>query len=127
MTTSELRIGNWVMYKDKVRKIDGLWGDNFILPYHSFWSSEEILNPILLTPEILECAGFTKSEKSNEFWEFWTLPNNWYISKSLHTEPSAGVKEGCVYWGEEYWEIKSLHHLQNIYHALTGQELKIEL
>lgn len=81
------------------------------------------LDPIELTPDVLLACGFEKHENSNEFWNHWVLPNNWYISEALHNEPSAGVRVGICYWSDIYIAVKNLHHLQNLYFALTGKEL----
>jgi len=81
------------------------------------------LSGIPLTEERIFDLGFIKSDRSNEYWTFYVLPNGWYISQSHHNEPSAGVKEGCFYWGDNFIEIKYIHKLQNIYYALTTQEL----
>lgn len=83
------------------------------------------IQPIPISPEILLKCGFTKHENSNEYWNFWILSNGWHISEALHTEPSAGVKTGLCYWSDEYIEIKYLHQLQNLYFALTSQEMNI--
>lgn len=84
---------------------------------------ERKIHPIPLTPEILLACGFGY-DRSNEYWTFYSLPNNWHIGESCHNEPSAGVEKGKFYWGENYKEIKSLHQLQNLYFALTGSELE---
>lgn len=139
--TNELMLGNWIIEtedggEDRYIQIDHLteWG---IIHYYNlggygdagYMDSTELeyLKPISLTSEILEKSGFKKSEKSNEWWNFWILPNNWYLCEALHTEPAAGVEEGKFYHGDNYTEIKSLHHLQNYYFVTTGLKLEIKL
>lgn len=138
--TEELMLGNWVIDtsgKEEVyAKVDHFaeWG------IVNYWSeggygdagymdstTNEYLKPIPLSSEALMKAGFSKHPRSNEYWNFWILPNKWYISEALHSEPSAGVEEGKFYHGDNYTEIKSLHHLQNYYFITTGLKLDIKL
>jgi hypothetical protein len=85
------------------------------------------MNPIPLTPAILVACGFVKTDSSNEYWNHWVLKNGWHISESLHDEPSAGVVTGLCYYSEDYIQIKYLHQLQNLYFALTGKEITVNL
>lgn len=96
--------------------------DDMGLPLSLFYNSED-LQPVPISTEVLIAYGFEKHRNSNEFWTFWHLPNNWHIGEAHHTEPSAGVKKGLYYWGEEYLEVKYLHQLQNLYFAYTGKEI----
>lgn len=84
------------------------------------FTSTENLYPIPLTPEILEKAGFKKLSYDFEFWKnsMWRLKqhklnNEWYLTH-------CGEEVDCI-------KIKYLHQLQNLYFALTGEELNIEL
>lgn len=126
-----LMIGNWVIYENKyiqVESIDGITiNQEFFGGQICFDIKMDELSPIPLTPEILEKCGFKKHKNSNEYWTFWILPNEWRINQSHHNEPSAGVESGKFYWGEEYIEMTSLHHLQNFYFCHTGKELEVKL
>jgi hypothetical protein len=134
INVKEFRCGNWLAYDheggehtsyhqvsvDLLRQIE-LFAkdpnndefDRFGFPY--FY--------IDITEKILIACGFTKHDNSNEFWNHWVLPNGWHISEALHNEPSAGVSYGICYWSDNYITVKNLHHLQNLYFALTGKEL----
>lgn len=134
----ELRIGNLVNFSYKYKKqnvyrsckvlaikLDGVALDDI----HGVLAVgfDDSVSPILLTPEILvDACGFEK-DKSNEFWNFYSLKNGWYIGEALHNEPSAAVKTGYYYWGDDYHEMQYLHQLQNLYYALTGIELSIDI
>lgn len=84
------------------------------------------IEPIPLSKDILYKAGFQKHINSNEYWNIYNLPNGFYISEALHTEPAAGVKKGLFYEGEEYTELEFLHWLQNFYFfSCNGRELDI--
>lgn len=134
---NELRIGNWIswnFYKGgNVGMVDAIVDYpnkkmiNLVNSGIKNAFSVELIpgefDPIPLTPEILVACGFKKHDNSNEYWTFYNLPNNWYIAQSHHNEPSAGVKEGCFYWGDQYKEVKFLHRLQNLVFELMDIEL----
>lgn len=114
---NELRIGNWV-------KINGV---NLIVTPELFCLiiSGDIAppKPIPITPEILEKAGFYKEEGTIECWtkndpEFSickTLGEGFlFCQLSCDTVSIIGKSK-----------IEYLHQLQNLYFALTGQELPI--
>lgn len=74
--------------------------------------------PIPLTPEILEKCGFKHTwgdiyELEDGFGVYASLRNGWMVSQSRDI---SNIK------GADY-----LHQLQNLYFALTGEELKIKL
>jgi hypothetical protein len=128
MNFKELRIGNWVEDEDdshdrwQVERIEpgkeetkGMWFVN------GRWTED--LQPIPLTPEILEKAGFMESQD-----------NTYYLPKMDYTVDFVGV----ILWKKEYFRlneeftsvgkpIQYLHQMQNLFFALTGEELNIEL
>lgn len=128
MKANELRIGNWVQRPLDLRN-DIIDGGRIYFPidhvmirdcdhYRDNWAFE----PIPLTPKILEAAGFHK------FNNAWVLsdydPNNhikWFFSIWNQFD---GVYS---YNGEMDLELTSLHQLQNLYYALTGEELTISI
>lgn len=100
---NELRIGNWVMLAG------AYWQIGFAeeIDVHHF-------EPIELSPEILEKAGLTKSDKVDIAYTisiFTNLPDG-----KIHRYHKEGLSEP-----------KYLHQLQNLYFALTGTELEINL
>ncbi len=76
--------------------------------------------PIPLTAAILEAAGFepTTIEHAsiNRLKIYISEINSWY-----HITSESGI---CEIYTKN---IKQLHHLQNLYYALTGEELTINL
>jgi hypothetical protein len=74
--------------------------------------SDDLLEPILLTPEILGKAGF---ERQGVFYIKWALEIH---ERSFECWISRGFKARRVLY---------LHQLQNLYFALTGEELDINL
>jgi hypothetical protein len=113
MKASDLRIGNYVYDTlGKVNKID-LEAITYIVkePHNQ-------VKPIPLTEEWLLKFGFEKSKVSSQFdKEKLTIQ----VSNELERH-----KKGRVYfnsWAILEESIKYVHQLQNLYFALTGEEL----
>ena len=111
MNIQELRIGNYVNHVHK--------GNFKILKSHFASLMINFIDPIPLTEDILLKCGFV--EVSNYHPEGKT-----YKLKDFETTefyPYISYKGERI--GNEY--IKHLHQLQNLFFALTGEELNIEL
>lgn len=129
--SNELRIGNYILFDDgKQDKITAIWEDGVNGNSHSRWYLERIM-PIALTGEWLEKLGFQKDDDKGESrgeeigdvfrhqcfsvinvatkFHLWNYndEDNWYSYASLN-------------------EINSVHELQNLYFALTGEELTVK-
>jgi hypothetical protein len=141
---SELRIGNWLIF-DGFVKVDYIFTDGFYCigsdgcSYKSKWSE---LEPIPLTPEILEKAGFDRRHPNVNEFDLWVAED---------TETLNGINQISIVlengnWVLELWhfdysyttnddheqdlidiKVQYIHQLQNLYFALTGQELEITL
>lgn len=121
---NELRIGNWVLDKGKPVQVDGLQFSGRIVVFDEEYDYQKRgiePDPIPLTPEILEKAGFSNKPNSSHqmFWHIDDLTFRWREQTGLH----------FIYRedGARQVTITTLHHLQNIVFDLTGEELKIEL
>lgn len=132
IAANELRIGNWVTHFGNYGKIESIKKDfgNYLvygkLNNCDFGNVIDAIQPIPLTPEILEKCGFEIHSKYS-FWNFITK-NGFAISMWMEDKPCAGFEiKGVCYWGEGFTEVKHLHQLQNLYFALTGQELTVNL
>jgi hypothetical protein len=118
MKANELRIGNWYQnHKGEYQQITprffsslagGLsWEDQKAAGYSEL---SGYFHPIPLSPEILEKCGF-KDEYGNGRYYF----------------------DGFEYYNGKLWfrtaeiKIQYLHQLQNLYFALTGEELEVNL
>ena len=88
--------------------------------------SECLYDPIPLTPEVLEKCGFWKNSVNMWAIELWDM--------STHLEMIDGAKGGFYPAIDQQQPegspqnvslqfITHLHQLQNLYHALTGEEL----
>lgn len=115
---NELRIGNYV-YVIKVVPI-------IVTADHIKSISEGDIDytPIPLTPKILDSCGFkldkrvgvwfetkpyNKDKTSVAIWDSHTMDYKWSMADNKHIQ------------------IKYLHQLQNLYFALTGKELTVNL
>lgn len=133
----DLRVGNLLKHGEKIVTVKEIGDDgiNFIWAHEmSGWDYDYVnLFPIELTPEWLEKCGFDK-EKSNDTEErdVWTIQvaNN----TSLYYDPELTGKEWYLslewnnnHWQNEFWaNPKYIHQVQNLFYALTGEELTIK-
>jgi hypothetical protein len=130
--SSELRIGNWVeeynphhpQYKNFV-KVESVneEGINLIgsVDYDcGIIEANPCINPIPLTPELLVKCGFNEFSKNYFIYGDYSLLQDmggWhfdYIDADSRGDRSIAYPQ-------------HLHQLQNLYFALTGEELSIEL
>lgn len=117
MKIEELRVGNWVYYEGDI--LCEICLDTFIELY-----SREIelnqLTPIPLTEEILLKCGFSfpLGTDNGNYCQLGDLGFNLYNGKVLRFNYRFGNTKA---------EIKHLHQLQNLYFALTGTELNVDL
>jgi len=127
MKTTELRIGNYFHHEETLvdvsiihrthfycESIDGISHGN---------SFQENFQPIPLTEEWLLKFGFNKEENA-----FYYPYKAIFITINLGKYPYIGLcrKEDYALT-DEFEYIKYVHQLQNLYFALTGNELEIKL
>jgi len=132
MKANELRIGNWVYIpQTKTNEQIGVIEENgrFLTKgYKTSYSSIECSRPIPLTEEWLVRFGFEKLRNfSNnaiklDVFNYLCLDNgndgSKYCAVSIYDED----ENVCVY----LHDIQHVHQLQNLYFALTGEELKLK-
>lgn len=114
MRASELRIGNLVECTPDqcYSEIYGIRGNNIWLKFiksQTFYIHE--LKPVELTEELLLSLGFISNAYQDR-----------YENKAIHVEcrKTRGYTELFI---ERMPHIKYAHQLQNLYFALTGEEL----
>lgn len=118
MKAQELRIGNWVDRDGKLYRI--------LSGYGLLTGAVAKYKPIPLTPEILEKCGFEKREQG--VCNCYYIPNS-TISMSYQIELVwlkdiiNGKESGFPFYRNAFCTVKYLHQLQNLYFALTGEEL----
>jgi hypothetical protein len=111
MDARELRIGNLV-YADaelhEIRPVD--------------FRNAHLFNPIEITDAWLIKLGARNEDKHNDY--FLNHNNSYYINKNSTTGFFHLYEQG----GEDYLvkeNIEHIHQLQNLYFALTGEELTV--
>ena len=130
MKANELRIGNYVCVTEKhplkvkiINDSDGIMStvsDNSI-----FITTASLLayKPIPLTEEWLLKFGF--EEAGDKFYEKGLLFTNcWFLYFNITCKGKVTLSTDS----EEYYltDVPNVHQLQNLYHALTGEELTIK-
>jgi hypothetical protein len=120
---NELMLGNWVRYGSNILKVVGIklypvGGAAEITTQHHINGNSDYYDPIPITPEILEKAGFEK----------YLDESNWLLGEDfcLHYYMATG---GYCFKYKDYKSItiQYLHQLQNLYYVLKGTELNINL
>lgn len=141
LTAQELRLGNWVKWQYGYTSIDGSKGftdEYYQVTINTFYT--EVANsegrsilkelfPIPLTPELLVKIGFKKySDTSNMDFKMMRLGK-------VALEYRKNINRYTLVWfdaDDDYGNtivifIDYIHQLQNLYFALTGTELVVEL
>lgn len=117
---SELRIGNIVECSGEVYTVNGIPNSNTVLLYG--WPYKEppvSIRPVILTEEWLLKLGFSRSALpfSDGVYEGPIIDHR--------VEYNAGSFMYCL-WSQHLRNMEHVHQLQNLYHALTGEELQIK-
>jgi hypothetical protein len=110
---NELRVANLVYYKDKICPIESIERSGYVEVGTDIGGWVECcdvddIEPIPLTHKILNDAGFNIVGDDNFKGIIYEIEN---------TDE----------WQYNSTKLKYLHQLQNLYFALTGEELKIQL
>lgn len=128
----DLRIGNWVYDSEKKVnvQIDGLqFSGRIVVEDKEYDDHKRAIDPysIPLTHEILEKVGFVTADYELDVI-VWDYKDTFLISQNgIPVEDQPIVFEWDNGDRDVTTELKYLHQLQNLYFALTGEELKIEL
>jgi hypothetical protein len=130
---NELRLGNFVQHDHegtlKIISIGASCFGSRNAEYYNFVFHYADVEGIPLTPELLEAAGFKfekndgglQCERGGVYWQLWTGANGSDIPFSVDAGAWSYSNFEIIGKGAEY-----LHQLQNLYFALTGEELEIK-
>lgn len=113
MKASELRMGNWLMRDSQP---EGFLVDAQTILRMSL-SGIRDEKPIPLTEEWLVKLGFKKDRI--DYWR----PDEWFYAINQKSDGTFWLAEDEC---DPVTEIKYVHQLQNLYFALTGEELTIK-
>lgn len=134
---NELRPLNYIFYQDEIIQIDAIKKSiASVQEKHDYeiemWVPLINCKPIPIMPDILEKAGFVdypEGYDDKEMVQYQTM----YLGKNK-TSQIAYIDNKFYVSGQydpDFYgvqaEVKYLHQLQNLYYALTGEELKISL
>jgi len=126
MKANELRIGNYVKYSDfaSAKKSEIVMVDISDLILLKNMVEGCFYDPIPLTPEILVKAGFEETYNSRFRVKFDHITHGeiGYTFSDIENYYGKGFR-----YYDHHIDIKYVHQLQNLYFALTGEELPIEL
>lgn len=113
MKAQELRIGNYYLQDCLGGEISQIKAKDILELYDD--PLEDYYKPILLTEEWLLKFGFEKKGINRPKWTFWKID-------------LVEDKKGIYSFDESriYIDIQYVHQLQNLYFALTGEELTIK-
>ncbi len=127
---NELRLGNLIVRPPAVGVLtvaminssDDIWFEE--LPDNSFDLEEQEFEGISLNPEWLERMGFLRKDKSTRIGE-----GHYWLSHHVEIVESITNEKGMLLFATESSIGKPFHYvhqLQNLYFALTGEELTIK-
>lgn len=129
---TELRIGNLLQYENEVAPVNAIWSNgNFEL--HSdvlqFWTIEagdELVTGIPLSPEWLERFGFGTFEYGENTLYIDKRPYTGYINHWVRGFLNVNGYFCLLGHDDRHLNIAFVHQLQNLYFALTGEELTLK-
>ena len=128
MKTTELRLGNLVKnQKGVAESIQGIYTipDHIEVLTETHVGLADDFTPIPLTEEWLERFGFERDEEYDEGglvdYRLTLMKNSLEFVSFWNSEEITGVNQPQTGVDVEY-----VHQLQNLYFALTGQELTIK-
>lgn len=117
---SELRLGNWLgsRWVSTPERVD-------YFQVNSIRGGEDwsMIEPIPLTPEILEKAGFGRDNDC-------TWAERYILNKEVEANTIEKEGDGYAFYASEWTfgkPFQHLHQLQNLFFALCGKELEIDL
>jgi hypothetical protein len=119
MDPKEMRLNNLVLddigLVDYVTELDGLQINRF---------KSEYFHPIPIDGYWLERLGFEKVTNGWPDDSFSAYKIGWMGTGYTYSSGNLFIKTGTTFYRFTKQEIKYIHQLQNLYFALTGQELK---
>lgn len=120
MKSNEIRIGNLCLKQEEIYSITAL--DILNIEECEDRNSFHGFIPIVIEKEWINKFKFTFNEKNNEWWKASLIG-----SRIIKIYFETGVNQfAFTINAMQFKEIKYIHQLQNLYFALTGEELTIK-
>jgi hypothetical protein len=120
----ELRIGNYIQHSEDstLGCIDKFYGEEFFIEnWHCGTTELKECEPIPLSEELLKKIGFYVINENSAGKRYGYVVNGIFNSDLTFTFWKTTDQSGKFFKGD--LELKSMHQLQNLYFALTGEEL----
>jgi len=125
MEANEIRVGNWLNdprpFNEDTKKFFKMTDNGYFKATARDIQYAEEFEPITLTEEILLKCGFEKTGITELYYSTDTINISWFEEDPTVIEINCENIQ-CYIINCEY-----LHQLQNLYFALKGQELEINL
>lgn len=127
---TDLRIGNYVNIEGDVVKVKEIYEKSihYANDEYESYATEDFIQPIELTEEVLTKIGFEKNTIYGSVIEYFPIDDNLariYCTKEKQNFKIQIVRKNITETIVKY--IKYLHQLQNAYYCLTNEELEVEL
>lgn len=124
MKQSELRLGNYATDNIQTGIITVFNNDTCVLKHKSGIVKCKVsnLNSIPLTEEWLLKFGFITFD-SKQIYNEWFLNFDGILKYKIFHSKYTGVEEFTMPHSDKPIKLKHVHQLQNLYFALTGEEL----
>lgn len=133
MKANELRIGNWIAQAHAKIQVTKILENFVVCTDHNGHISDckyENIDPIPLEPELLERCGFVKEPPRHYTIDLGKGINGMLAVCICFTDCGEilfqQVVGGGFYQGVDV-PVTSLHQIQNLYHAITGNELEVKM
>lgn len=128
---NELRIGNFILSDGLPVKIERIIDYYCIVRTRQgslITCQHDLAKPIQIIPEILINIGFTTDEYKVEYRIGLPIGNgsDLFIEDEGHPSMSCGIKTEDKNYNY-FKDVRYLHQLQNLYFAITGNELEVKL
>lgn len=127
MKAKDLRVGNLVKQPDRIGKVQEIWSDAVRLEGFNNGYSYGYTEPIPLAEKWLLKLGFNRVYHKLT-GEHSHLPSHFNLNGfRIDVEYYCGSEEVCYYEFNLYpnADLKYVHQLQNLFFAITGQELEL--
>ena len=126
LQSKDLRIGNWITAHDNDGEIDFITNKEIVGVKGKHLTELKKVKPIPLTEEWLLKFGFEYKveELGTKFYELQIGIS--FISLSIEGHFNINSGESYWYMDRDFKTPKYVHELQNLYFALTGEELKLK-
>lgn len=122
--TVDLRIGNLITVTEVIHRIMGIVETKVYVEGFRASIRQEKLEPIPLTHQILEIAGFKQREKTDLYDKH---PLEGFIYKLSTNRVMIFHGGDNTLYHSLYTYMPFLHQLQNFYYCLTGREIAIDI